>query len=663
MKPREIKYKINYEDDLNPEQIGVVFSGKGHSLVLAGAGSGKTRTLTYRVAYLLENGVKPENILLVTFTNKAAREMLYRIEKLLGYKPKGLMGGTFHHVANILCRKYAKFLGYDNNFSILDTSDVSELLNTCRPKDFNIKERRFPKGNVLRTIYSLHVNCELDIDEIIDTRYPQFLDILDDIHATLKTYEKKKKKMNVMDFDDLLVNWLKLLYTDEIRKNLSNQFKYILVDEYQDVNNLQADIIIKLGEEHGNILVVGDDSQSIYSFRGANIENIFHFEKQLKDVKIYKITTNYRSTPEILNFANSSIINNEMQYFKELKSVKKSGEYPGLVTLTSSEEQAKFISQRILELRDENIKLNEIAILYRAHFHSTEIELELNRSNIPYIIRSGKKFFERAHIKDVLSYLKILENPKDQISWIRALKMIKGIGNKGADSIWQLIADSPNPLQNICRPTLTSKLKGKRVNQKAWIEFIKFLNEINRDEIKNNPSEVLSIAFNYYKDYLENSFENFEDRKDDIEQLILFSQKYKSLEEFIVELVLEQETIGQTDFGDNLDENEHVILSTIHGAKGLEWNVVFIISIVDGYFPSHRITTEKELEEERRLFYVAVTRAKKYLYLTVPIFQRIGFQSGAYGTNRNIIAKPSIFIEEIPPDYYEKWDVNENSYF
>jgi len=631
--------------------------------VLAGAGSGKTRTLTYRVAYLLEKGIKPENILLVTFTNKAAKEMLRRIENLLGYKPKGLMGGTFHHVANILCRKYAKVIGFDNKFSILDTSDSSVLLTTCRPADFNIKERRFPKGNVLRNIYSLHVNCEMDIDEIIETRYPQFADILDDIHKTLKSYEKKKKQMNVMDFDDLLVNWLKLIYNDEIRKRLASQYTYILVDEYQDVNNLQADIIIKLGEERGNILVVGDDSQSIYSFRGANIENIFHFEKQLKDVKIYKITTNYRSTPEILKFANSSIINNDQKYYKELKSVKKSGEYPGLVALTGAEEQAQFITQRILDLREEDVSLNEIAILYRAHFHSTEVELELNRSDIPYIIRSGRKFFERAHIKDVLSYLRILENPKDQISWNRALKMIRGIGAKGANTIWQLISNSPNPLATICKPTFTSKLKGKRVNQKAWKEFIAFLHQIQKEEIKNKPPELLSIAYDYYKDYLENSFENFEDRKDDIEQLILFSQKYTSLGDFVVELVLEQETIGQTVLGDDLDENERVILSTIHGAKGLEWKVVFIISVVDGYFPSHRVKTEDELEEERRLFYVAVTRAKDIIYLTFPIFQRMGFQSGAYGTSRSVIAKPSIFIEEIPEDYYEKWDVNENLMF
>ncbi|NHI93871.1 MAG: ATP-dependent helicase [Candidatus Lokiarchaeota archaeon] len=640
---------------MNDEQRQVVTCDKGPALVLAGAGSGKTRTLTYRVAYLLEKGVKPENILLVTFTNKAAREMLNRIEALLGYNPKHLMGGTFHHVANILCRKHAKFLGYSENFTILDTTDAADLIKLCKPRSVNEKENRFPKGSLLRNIYSLHVNCEMAIDEIIETRYPQFLQLLDEIHATLKEYDKKKKKNNVMDFDDLLVNWLKLLYDEKIRKDLSTQFKHILVDEYQDVNNLQADIILKLAEEHSNVIVVGDDAQSIYSFRGANIENIFNFEKKLENVKTYKIIKNYRSTPEILNFANQSIINNENQYFKELKSTKKNGELPSLVCLTDADEQANFIRQRILELRDQNIKLNEMAILYRAHFHAREMELELSRSGIPYVIRSGRRFFERAHIKDVLSYLRIIQNPLDEISWKRLLKIIPGIGSKGSDFIWNLISKTPDPVREICKQNFLTKIKNKRIKIKDWNDFILFLKNLNNKELLEKPSDLLDIIYNYYKEYLEFSFEDFEERKEDIEQLITFAAKYKSLEDFIAEMVLEQEIIGVSTINDDLDDDEKITLSTIHRAKGLEWKVVFLINVADGYFPGRRVKTITELEEERRLFYVGVTRAKNILHITLPLFQSAG-----YGTDSSYIIRPSIFINEIPYDYYEKWEIDEN---
>ncbi|MHA1786047.1 MAG: ATP-dependent helicase [Candidatus Helarchaeota archaeon] len=652
LKTNKTRLKINYEKDLNEEQRKVVFCDDGPVLVLAGAGSGKTRTLTYRVAYLLEKGVKPENVMLVTFTNKAAKEMLDRIESLLGFKPKGLMGGTFHHVANILCRKHASFLGYTEKFTILDANDAAILMNSCRPQNLNIKKRRFPKGSLLRNIYSLHVNCEMPIDDIISERYPQFMDVLDDIHKTLKNYDSKKKKNDLMDFDDLLVNWLKLLYDDKIRKALSQQYKYILVDEYQDVNNLQADIILKMSEEHDNVIVVGDDAQSIYSFRGANIKNIFNFEKKKKNVRKYKITTNYRSTPEILNFANQSILNNANQYHKELKSIKKHGELPGLVCLTDSDNQATFIREKILEFRDENIKLNDIAVLYRAHSHSREIELELARSNIPYIVRSGRRFFERAHIKDVLSYLRILQNPKDEISWKRILKNIRGIGSKGANDIWDVISKEPDPIQATLKPKALSKVKQKNKISKSWNKFTRFLGELKG---LRAPADLLSAALDYYNEYLEDSFEDFEDRKEDLEQLIIFAKRYRSLEDFVTEMVLEQETIGVTVLNEDLDDDERVTLSTIHRAKGLEWKVVFIINVAEGFFPGRRIETEEELEEERRLFYVAVTRAKKLLFITLPLLQNT-----SYGRDSNYIVRPSIFINEIPFDYYEQWEVDES---
>ena len=444
-------FTVNYQQELNPEQLEVVMSGDGPILVIAGAGSGKTRTITYRVARLIESGINPSRILLVTFTNKAAKEMLHRVELLISLNIRKLWGGTFHHIANRILRSQAHVLGCDNNFSILDQQDSKELLNACvADLGFKTKEKRFPQGDILQDIISLSVNTQNKMDDIIVERYPFFYELTDEIKKVALHYQKRKKKSNLMDFDDLLLNWLTLLSDhSNMREYYSQKFQHILVDEYQDTNRIQSDIIDLLSQGHKNVMVVGDDSQSIYSFRGANFANIIEFPKRYPDVRIYKLETNYRSVPEILNLANTSIINNQYQFQKNLRAIRESGLQPVLVPFNDVMQQASFVAQRILELRDEGRSLNEMAVLYRAHYHSMELQMELTRRGIPFEVRSGLRFFEQAHIKDITSYLKVIVNPSDELAWKRIAKLLPKIGNATAHKIWNILSSSTSPLKSM----------------------------------------------------------------------------------------------------------------------------------------------------------------------------------------------------------------------
>src|SRR4030042_4832889 len=436
------KYKIDYQAELNKEQLDVVINGEGSCLVLAGAGSGKTRTLVYRVAYLVEKGIDPKNILLVTFTNKAAKEMLNRVEVLLKCQPKGLWGGTFHHIGNMILRRYAKVLGYESNFNILDQEDSKTLLKAVMGElNLNYKDKYFPKPDVIQAIISFSSNSQKPIEQVVQDKY-SYLDpkLIPVIEMVNKEYQEKKFKTNVMDFDDLLTNWLNLLQKDKtVKEKLASQFKYILVDEYQDTNKIQSEIIYELASVHKNVLVVGDDCQSIYSFRAADINNILSFPDRLKGTKIFKLETNYRSSPEILKLANQSIINNLNQYQKALHSLRDKMARPALVSLQDEKQQAEFVCQRILELQEEGGTLNDIAILFRSSFQVMEMELALNKKSIPYQMRGGIRFFEQAHIKDVVSYLKVFNNHHDELSWKRLLLLYEGIGLINADKIWREI--------------------------------------------------------------------------------------------------------------------------------------------------------------------------------------------------------------------------------
>lgn len=639
-------FKIDYRADLNDEQYKVVTSGEGPCLVLAGAGSGKTRTLVYRVAYLLEKGVDPNRILLVTFTNKAAKEMTSRIELLLKNKPKGLWGGTFHHIGNRILRIYGQEIGIDSNFNILDSEDSKSLIKSCRNNMALPSDKYFPKAELIHKIISLSANLKDPINEIIRRRFSQidenYIPIIERIS---QLYKDKKKQANSLDFDDLLYEWNRLLLESEkTREKLARQFKYILVDEYQDTNHIQGEIINHLAGTDQNILVVGDDSQSIYSFRGAIVDNILNFPKDFKSVKTFKLETNYRSTPEILNLANCSIHHNKNRFDKNLRTHKKSADKPALVALDDSYSQADFICQRILDLqREEGIGLNETVVLFRAHFQSLELEMEMNKRNIPYVMRGGLRFFEQAHIKDVIAYLRILSNHLDEVSWHRILQLQTGIGLATVNVIWQEIHQANSLMEVLSR---SFNLSAKAFL--GWSEARNLLDKLHSMDIKDLSALINTILISGYEKIVKNNFDNPQDRLADLEQLSIFSSRYESLDKFLADTALGESFKGSSIVENKEVADEAVALSTIHQAKGLEWKIVFIISLVNGQFPNIRsYDNRSDLEEERRMFYVAATRAQDQLYLTYPIFS---YNSG----NINQVSQ---FIKELPNDAYEKWQV------
>ena len=653
--PSTTAINIDYASELNEQQLAAVTASPGPLLVIAGAGSGKTRTLTYRVAYLLENGIDPRNILLLTFTNKAARQMLDRVANLLPVDSSGLWGGTFHSIGNRMLRRHGSALGYSSGFSIMDREDQKDLINTVvAAAGINPKEMRFPKGDVLAEIFSFVVNTETPIDALLAEKFPYFLPLLDQINDVHARYEKKKKSTNSMDFDDLLEKTLRMLKEhEEIAAFYRRQFQFILVDEYQDTNKIQADFIDTLASEHRNVMVVGDDAQSIYSWRGANFKNILAFPQRYPDAQVFKIEMNYRSVPDILRVANAAIAANVQQFRKQLSATRPTNSVkPAVVGLNDGSEQAQFVAQRILELRDEGVELNEIAVLYRAHYHAIELQLELSRRGIPYVITSGVRFFEQAHVKDVTSFIRFIANPRDEVAFKRMVKLLPGIGGKSADNLWQAWESKLNEHGDVTswgERLLPMAVSAK--SKKSWEQLAHTLDEIAPGGQPNPPSEMItSIVEAVYDDYAKANFTNYELRREDLNQLAAFARQFKDVHEFLSQLAL----ISNIDAEPALDQtadNEAVNLSSVHQAKGLEYHTVFVIWLTDGMFPSTRsLETRDAIEEERRLFYVAITRARDELYLTFPHMRL----NAGYG---DMFQRPSRFLKEIPTQLVEDWQV------
>ncbi|MBF0216218.1 MAG: ATP-dependent helicase [Candidatus Omnitrophica bacterium] len=645
-----LKTAIDYKAALNTEQYEVVTEGEGYSLVLAGAGSGKTRTLIYRLAYLIEKGVPPESILLMTFTNKAAREMRDRTEILLKNKPKGLWNGTFHHVGNRILRMYAEEAGYTKDFAILDEHDSRDLIKTCVGKRSSSgKADKFPKPSVVQSIISYSVNTEKTLEKVVDEKYPYFSQFLPEIKRVREMYEKKKRLSNCMDYDDLLERWKWLLENvPDVRGRLSSRFRYIMVDEYQDTNILQSDISDMLASKNGNLLVVGDDAQSIYSFRGASVKNILSFPDRHKDAKIFRLETNYRSTPEILDLANDSLVNNLDQFEKELRAVSPPFEKPALVETNDSYSQSSFVVQRVLELREQGVDMKGISVLFRAHYQSAELEMELVKRNIPYVIRGGVRFFEQAHIKDVISYLRILTNSSDEISWTRALTLCPGIGPAYAVKIFERFLKSGASLKSFMASDISRVVPEKA--RSGFGRFVKIMSSVLEAAKGDDTAAMInSILVNGYETYVMATFDNAKDRIDDLRELANFSHEYGTVNDFLNDITLREGFKGETSEAAS-GEEEYLVLSTIHQAKGLEWDAVFIIGLSEGQFPHAKALIEdNDLEEERRLFYVAATRARKYLYLIHPR-TRYDYQKGM------VISRKSRFLEELPADDYELWE-------
>ena len=641
-------YRVDYEGELNAEQKDVVFAGNGPILVIAGAGSGKTRTLVYRVSRLIESGVDPSKILLLTFTNKAAREMMRRVEALLTIDARKMAGGTFHSVGNRLLRQHGERIGLSPHFTILDPEDARELLEAST-SDLQIKtlDRRFPKGDVLLDLYSFTINTGKKLSDVLAERAPHFLELHGEIVRVFGRYLERKKAARACDYDDLLLHWKTLLETEKDGE-LSRRFRHVLVDEYQDTNRLQGEIVDGMAQGHGNVTVVGDDAQSIYAFRGASFENIIGFPDRYPSAQVFRLTTNYRSVPEVLALANASIEKNERQFRKELEAVRPSGALPGVVPLPDAFDQARFVAQRILEWRDEGEKLSDCAVLYRSHYQAMELQMELTRRAIPYEIRSGIRFFEQRHVKDVLAFLRILVNPRDEISWKRALKIFPRVGERTAAAIWEAIGESREPLETFRRGDFSGVGRGA---ESALAPFRKVLGRLDSPSMRNAPAEAIrEVVDSVYRDFARAKFANGDARLDDLEQFAQFAGGYASLPDFLDEVSLYNELSGE-DTVAGLPEDERVVLSSIHQAKGLEWGRVAVIGLSEGRFPNYRASATNEgLEEERRLFYVACTRAKDELLLTYPMLAR-----DRYSTD--VILEASRFVSELPGEVYEKWIV------
>ena len=651
--PSVTSSSIDYRAELNDQQYAAVTSGPGPALVLAGAGSGKTRTLTYRVAWLLDNGVEPQSILLLTFTNKAAREMLTRVQSLVPLETTAIWGGTFHSIGNRFLRKHALEIGFRPGYSIMDREDQEDLLSAVvAGEEVDTTQIRFPTGEVLGDIYSLALNTDRPISQVIAERYRRFLPLTNQIEWIQKRYEERKRAANAMDFDDLLVKIVELFKTKpDIAEFYQRYFQFILVDEYQDTNRLQSEFIDVLAAHHQSVMVVGDDAQSIYSWRGANYQNILDFPKRYPSAAIHKIETNYRSVPEVLQVANAAIRPNARQFSKILRPDRKETDLkPALVPVLDNNQQAVFVAQRILELRDEGVDLEEIAVLYRSHFQSLEVQLALTRAGIPYSITSGLRFFEQAHIKDVAAFMKFVTNPTDEVAFKRMVRLLPGIAARTAEKLWEQINLAPPESRNTFGAWLEIA-KAPAKSQRAWEQLRHTLDEIAPEKQPVPPASMIhSILEAVYDDYLKSKYSNHEQRREDLTALENFSRGFKEPVEFLSQLSLM--ATGETEQLRTQDEDrERVTLSTVHQAKGLEWQAVFIVWLTDGMFPSGRsLESNDNVEEERRLFYVAITRAKDQLYFLYP----------SIWPNGNIdqrVQRPSRFLGEIPGELFEEWRV------
>lgn len=674
-------------DALNPQQRAVVEAPPGELLVLAGAGTGKTRTLTYRVARLIAAGCKPERAMLVTFTNRAAREMVERVESLTGLDMRRCAAGTFHHVGHRLLRRHGEALGLGSDFGLLDPEDARELIASLVGELglSVLTAKRFPNPKVLLNVFSQAAGSLLSVGAVVDRRFPAFLDQLDPIVELGRRYRDRKRKLNLVDFDDLLALWLELLRDPKqvkLGEQLRAGYDHLLVDEYQDINALQGALIDEMAALHRSLTCVGDDAQSIYSFRGADFAQIHDFRVRHRDAKILPLTINYRSTPEILALANRSIRHNREQHPKQLQAMRQAGPLPAVIPLRDVMQQAELVAQRVLELHHEhNLPLRKMVVLYRNNAHSLELQVELTRRKIPYAVRSGLRFYEQAHIKDVVAYLRARENPRDALAWLRLLRLWPGIGQRtaekvagelagleppvmpaelevGAESELAVAAEAAAPLPDMFASVaerVAHAAEQARGRAREALHRLAKLFEALDDPGQRSPGKAIrTIVAHHYGEYAERTFTNADVRKDDLDKFANHAERYADPREFLAELALVHgiaaENVIMADEPDDM-----LVLSTIHQAKGLEWPIVFVLWAADGRFPTAQsLRTPQDLEEERRLFYVAVTRAADELYLLYPTLEE-----GREGPSK--LLRPSRFLHEIDhaPAVFERWEIEE----
>jgi DNA helicase-2/ATP-dependent DNA helicase PcrA len=601
---------------LNSVQHKAVTTIDGPVLVIAGAGSGKTRVIEYRVYNLVRHKINPNSILLLTFTRRAAREMLSRAAK---HDPRcsDVEGGTFHSFAYKTLRRYARSIGFDDSFSILDEADAEEAVHKSATK-LNLfgKERRFPKKDTLRNVISMSVNKQIGVEEVLKKEYPHFLEYAGEIDRLRKQYAAYKIEANYLDYDDLLLYLRLLLEHEEIRTRLSQKFRYIMVDEYQDTNALQGDITYLLGQAHGNIMVVGDDAQSIYGFRGSSHKNIMRFPERFPQCAIITLEENYRSTQSILDVANQTLENMKEKYSKCLVAARdQAGTKPRLMYFKDMYDEAEWVAGSIKEFHDEGVPLGQQAVLFRSSYISIPLQAALAKRNIPYLMYGGLKFYETAHVKDVISHLKLMINPKDELSWSRVLTLIDGIGPKISERLTEEIvacATLGDILTNVLRKYTTGHPFSEGLGRLTSVLSTAF-------NARNDVGTQFSVVMEYYEPSMKDRFDDWHLRLNDLETLRQIAADYSSLDQMLADFAIEPPERGVWHVDPSTpDEERPLTLSTIHSAKGLEWDRVFIVGLMDGVLPvSFALNDEEEIEEEHRLFYVAITRAKNHLFLSL----------------------------------------------
>ncbi len=597
---------------LNEAQYAAATHGPGPILVIAGAGSGKTRTLVYRMAYLLEQGVPPESIMLLTFTRRAAQEMLYRAAQLTSQSCKRVIGGTFHATANMLLRQYGQYLGFPSGFTIIDRGDAEGIINLIKSSlGLTGAGKRFPSKRVIMNLISGAVNKSRPLEELVFESQVHLSEFIDDFHAIRDHYNQFKLDHGLMDYDDLLVNWQRLLAeSEEAGALISDRFQYILVDEYQDTNLIQAEIVRLLARNHDNVMVVGDDAQSIYSFRGADFYNIMRFPDQFPGTSIIKLEQNYRSTQPILSLTNAIIEHAEEKFTKSLFTAHKGGEPPEVFSGATEAAEARFVVDTIAKFQDQGIPKKEIAVLFRSGFHSYKLEMEMSSRGLEYEKRGGLKLTESAHIKDVLSFLRILVNPWDNMSWNRILLQLDKVGPKTAQKILASISETDDPLGALssCKPAPGWK--------KGFARLLELLTRLQARGL--TPGAQFDLVLEYYTPIFEKIYaDDYPKRRKELDQLRALIGGYGDLQSFVDDTALDPPETGANE-PESSGEGEKIILSTIHSAKGLEWDLVFVIGLAEGRFPHQNATPGEQWEEERRLLYVAATRARKHLFLTYP---------------------------------------------
>jgi DNA helicase-2/ATP-dependent DNA helicase PcrA len=648
---------IDFRASLNDEQFAAVTAEPGPLLVLAGAGSGKTRTLTYRVAYLLSQGVRPGEILLLTFTNKAAKEMLQRVHELTGVEPGRFWGGTFHSIGHRALRMHGEVIGLSRSFTILDAEESEGVLRDAVDKADKafFKDKTHPKAGPLHSVISMARNTQLPLAETITRFFPQYEGIIDRVPAFARAYAAAKREANVLDYDDLLENWLEVLKkSPETAAYFAHRFRHVLVDEYQDTNVLQSQIVDLIGSHH-RVMAVGDDAQCIYTWRGANVENILTFPDRHPGTAIHRIETNYRSTPQILALANGVLLAQPKgrAFEKELRPHRANSEKPYFVQAMDTREQAQFIVQRIRGLIDEGCSLADIAILYRAHFQALDIQLELSRLQIPYQITSGVRFFEQAHVRDLVAMLRFVYNPSDTAAWNRIAVLLPKVGDKNAQKLHAAALDHARLMQQDFVDALGTDDVASKVPKDAkeeWPKFVASLQQV-RDQMRTmKPHNAVEIAIDgWYGDYLKGAFANYVSRLDDLKSMVGFASRYEDMQDLLAQIMLLNSETSDRSADPDADA---LRLTTVHQAKGLEYSAVFLISLADGMFPLRRAIEAGDVEEERRLFYVAVTRARDELYLCFP---KVNTKGGPA-----MLQSPSRFLQELPGDLYQPLRVKRN---